>query len=69
MIKPVKLPKLLYKYQAFSPRLLDMLVADELYYSDPGDFNDPLDADPRLRRTFPTYSWSRSTAIYASNGF
>lgn len=36
-------PKLLYKYRAFSPRLLDMLVADELYYSDPSDFNDPLD--------------------------
>ncbi|MCZ7448144.1 DUF2971 domain-containing protein [Rhizobium rhizogenes] len=48
MAEAAKPPKLLYKYRAFSPRLLDMLVADELYYSDPSDFNDPLDCRPSL---------------------
>ncbi|MHC2295970.1 DUF2971 domain-containing protein [Rhizobium mongolense] len=48
MSEAVKPPKRLYKYRGFSPRLLDMLVADELYYSDPSDFNDPLDCRPSL---------------------
>ncbi|WP_339781894.1 DUF2971 domain-containing protein [uncultured Thalassospira sp.] len=48
MSKIDKVPKFLYKYRAFSPRLLDMLVADELYYSDPSDFNDPFDCRPSL---------------------
>ncbi|MGO6845977.1 MULTISPECIES: DUF2971 domain-containing protein [Rhizobium] len=46
-------PKLLFKYRAFSPRLLDMLVADELFFSDPGDFNDPLDCRPSLDANLP----------------
>ncbi|AQS49308.1 hypothetical protein B6V73_00185 [Thioclava sp. JM3] len=48
MTETIKLPKRLYKYRAFSPRLLDMLVRDELYFSDPADFNDPLDCRPSL---------------------
>lgn len=48
-----KLPRLLYKYRGFSHRLLDMLVADELYFSDPGDFNDPLDCRPTLDANLP----------------
>lgn len=47
------LPRILYKYRGFSHRLLDMLVADELYYSDPGDFNDPLDCRPTLDANLP----------------
>jgi len=53
MAEPNKLPRLLYKYRGFSHRLLDMLVADELYYSDPGDFNDPLDCRPTLDADLP----------------
>lgn len=53
MSDPTNRPRLLYKYRAFSPRLLDMLVADELYYSDPGDFNDPLDCRPSLDANLP----------------
>ena len=53
MAEPNKLPRLLYKYRGFSHRLLDMLVADELYYSDPGDFNDPLDCRPTLDANLP----------------
>jgi hypothetical protein len=53
MSEAVKPPKILYKYRGFSPRLLDMLVADELYYSDPGDFNDPLDCRPSLDANLP----------------
>lgn len=49
-----KPPKLLFKYRAFSPRLLDMLIADKLYYSDPSDFNDPLDCRPSLEANLPT---------------
>lgn len=48
MSKQPKLPKRLYKYRAFSNRLLDMLVEDELYYANPSDFNDPLDSRPTL---------------------
>jgi hypothetical protein len=47
------LPKRLYKYRAFSNRVLDMLVADELYYADPSDFNDPLDSRPNLEADLP----------------
>lgn len=53
MAELIKLPRLLYKYRGFSHRLLDMLVADELYYSDPGDFNDPLDCRPTLDANIP----------------
>ena len=53
MAEANKLPRLLYKYRGFSHRLLDMLVADELYYSDPGDFNDPLDCRPTLDANIP----------------
>lgn len=43
-----QLPKRIYKYRAFSSRVLDMLVADQLYFSDPADFNDPLDSRPNV---------------------
>lgn len=43
-----KLPRRLYKYRSFSHYLLDMLVRDELYYSNPSEFNDPLDCRPTL---------------------
>ena len=47
-------PKRVYKYRAFSSRILDMLVADQLYYSDPSAFNDPLDSRPNLEVNIPT---------------
>lgn len=48
MAKQPNLPRRLYKYRAFSNRVLDMLVEDELYYANPSDFNDPLDSRPTL---------------------
>ncbi len=48
MSKQPNTPTRLYKYRAFSNRLLDMLVEDELYYANPSDFNDPLDSRPTL---------------------
>ncbi|MCO6388539.1 DUF2971 domain-containing protein [Aliihoeflea sp. 40Bstr573] len=48
MSKQPNRPTRLYKYRAFSNRLLDMLVDDELYYANPSDFNDPLDSRPTL---------------------
>jgi hypothetical protein len=48
MISPKK-PRRLYKYRAFSSWTLDMLVLDELHFSDPSTFNDPLDTRPSLK--------------------
>ena len=41
-------PERLYKYRDFTSRTLDMLVGDDLYFADPGTFNDPLDTRPYL---------------------
>jgi len=41
-------PNRLYKYRAFSSRLLDMLVDDKLYYANPSEFNDPLDCQATI---------------------
>lgn len=41
-------PARLYKYRAFSTRMLDALVGDQLFYADPSTFNDPLDTKPSL---------------------
>lgn len=35
-----------YKYRAFSPQSVESLVADEVYFADPSNFNDPLDTKP-----------------------
>ena len=42
------IPRRLYKYQKFNVRTLDMLVRDNLHYSNPSTFNDPLDTKPSL---------------------
>ena len=47
------IPKRLYKYLPFNGRTLDMLVSDEIYYSDPSTFNDPLDTRPSLSVDVP----------------
>lgn len=43
-----KVPERLYKYRAFSNRTLDALIADQIFFADPGTFNDPLDTRPTL---------------------
>jgi len=43
-----KIPERLYKYRAFSNRTLDALIADQIFFADPGTFNDPLDTRPTL---------------------
>lgn len=43
-----KIPKRFYKYRAFSNRTLDALIADQLFFADPGTFNDPLDCKPSI---------------------
>lgn len=43
------IPNRLFKYRTFDDRTLDMLVADELYFADPGTFNDPLDVQPTIK--------------------
>lgn len=43
-----KIPERLYKYRAFSNRTLDALIADQILFADPGNFNDPLDTRPTL---------------------
>ncbi len=46
--RKTKVPRRLYKYRSFSDRLLDAMLGDQLYYADPGTFNDPLDTKPSL---------------------
>ena len=41
-------PKSLYKYRSFSIRTLRLLAQAEIYYSDPANFNDPLDCNPTI---------------------
>jgi hypothetical protein len=48
MPKKEILPKRLYKYRNFSNLVLDMLIADTIYFTDPDSFNDPLDTKPSL---------------------
>jgi len=43
-----KIPERLYKYRSFSNRTLDALIADQIFFADPGTFNDPLDTKPSL---------------------
>lgn len=38
----------LYKYRAFGVNTLTMLCDSHVYYSDPSQFNDPLDCDPSI---------------------
>lgn len=44
----MKTPKTFYKYRSFDTRTLTSLCEDTLYFSNPGDFNDPLDCSPKL---------------------
>lgn len=43
-----KVPRRLFKYRAFTPLSLELLLADQVFFADPGTFNDPLDTRPRL---------------------
>jgi hypothetical protein len=42
------LPQKLYKYRPFNTNSLRLLTEAEIYYSDPKDFNDPLDCKPTI---------------------
>lgn len=44
------IPEIIYRYQAFNALSLDALCHDELYFSDPSNFNDPLDCNPAVER-------------------
>jgi hypothetical protein len=46
-------PTRLFKYLAFSERLLHQLCAGEVHYSDPATFNDPLDCQPVVKADIP----------------
>jgi len=41
-------PNIFYRYRAFCELTLDALCNDEIYFSSPAAFNDPLDCQPRL---------------------
>ncbi|WPC76102.1 DUF2971 domain-containing protein [Vibrio porteresiae] len=45
----------LYKYRKFSEFLIRELCASEIYYSDPKQFNDPLDCSPILIDDLPEH--------------
>lgn len=38
-----RMPRIFYKYRAFNERSLEMLKNNEIYFSNPLDFNDPFD--------------------------
>jgi hypothetical protein len=42
------LPKTLYKYRKFSGAMLQSLVDHTVYYSNPKNFNDPLESEPPI---------------------
>lgn len=39
---------MLYKYRQFSDLTVSLLIADQLFFANPGTFNDPLDVKPSL---------------------
>lgn len=41
-------PEKIYRYQPFNALSLDALCHDQLYFSDPSNFNDPLDCKPSV---------------------
>lgn len=43
------IPDKIYRYQPFSARSLDSLCHDQLFFSDPSNFNDPLDCNPSVQ--------------------
>ncbi len=47
------IPERLYKYRAFSNRMVEMLIDDSVHFADPSTFNDPLDAKPALDKDLP----------------
>lgn len=47
------IPERLFKYVGFTPRVLQQLCMGEVYYSDPGNFNDPLDCRPTVQTDLP----------------
>lgn len=46
-------PARLFKYVGFTSRVLQQLCLGEVYYADPGNFNDPLDCRPRVVPDLP----------------
>lgn len=46
----ISIPEKIYRYQQFNARSLDALCHDQLYFSDPSNFNDPLDCKPSVKR-------------------
>ncbi len=44
------IPNKIYRYQSFNALSLDALCHDQLYFSDPAKFNDPLDCKPSVEQ-------------------
>lgn len=47
------MPKRLFKYLSFTPRVLQQLCMGDVYYADPSSFNDPLDCRPSVVADLP----------------
>lgn len=43
------IPDIFYKYREFNTYTLDSLCSDEVYFSNPKDFNDPFDCNPSIK--------------------
>lgn len=49
----MEIPKRLFKYLSFTPRVLQQLCTGDIYYADPSSFNDPLDCRPSVVPDLP----------------
>ncbi len=63
MANKQSIPRRLFKYRAFNNLTLDMIIADNLYYADPGTFNDPLDTRPSLNADLPAPDLERALRL------
>ena len=63
MINSAEIPQTLYKYRRFDSWTIDALIAHNIKFTDPADFNDPLDTSPVLEADIPSKELERILAI------
>lgn len=61
----MRVPPRLYKYRQVDLRTINVLVCDELRYSDPLAFNDPLDTNPLIEIDLPSEEIENLLALMA----
>lgn len=62
----MSIPKTFFRYRAFETSTLSSLCKDELFFSHPGAFNDPLDCSPTLNCDSPNEDLRKLLAFFVS---